>query len=151
MDRRLKYIWAIFLLTLLLSNTVFAKINKTFIGGNAVGGKDVVELYTSKKIVPGKPQYKTDYDGAEWLFSSEENLNKFKADPKKFAPAYGGYCAWAVANGYTADVSLNTATVIDGVLYLNYNGEISKNWMKEKDKFIDLADKNWPSLRQKDN
>ena len=69
---------------------------------NAAGGYDVTAYFSENKPVKGKKKFNTSYMGANWLFASQENLDLFLADPEKYAPQYGGYCAWAAAGGYTA-------------------------------------------------
>ena len=81
-------------------------------------------------------------------FSSEENLNLFLANPAKYAPQYGGYCAWAVAQGQTAKGDARRWAVVDGKLYLNYNKGIQKRWNKDRAGFIASGDENWPTVLQ---
>ena len=71
----------------------------------------------------------------------------FIADPEKYAPAYGGYCAWAVANNYTASIDPDAWSIKDGKLYLNYSKLVRARWALDKDGNIETADKNWPGLR----
>lgn len=115
-------------------------------GNAAASGYDVVAYFTAGKPVEGSKKYTFEYKGADWRFSSEENLEKFKADPEAYAPQYGGYCAWAVANGKTASSDPDQWTIHDGKLYLNYNSKIQKKWLKDKEGFIVKGDANWPSV-----
>ena len=32
-------------------------------------------------------------------FSSQKNLDMFKSDPEKYAPQFGGYCAYGMGDG----------------------------------------------------
>ena len=96
---------------------VFTEIIK----GVAVGGYDPVAYFTDGKPIAGKPEITLLHDGAIWRFANEANRDAFKAEPAKHAPQYGGYCAWAVANGYTAKGDPKAWTVAGGKLYLNYN------------------------------
>ncbi|MAZ50029.1 MAG: YHS domain protein [Halobacteriovoraceae bacterium] len=125
-----------------------ARTNKSSWSDKAVDGKDVVELYQTQDIIEGKGEFKYEYEGAYYEFRNQENLDLFKSNPKKYAPAYGGYCAWAVAQGYTADVDLRTATVVEGVLYLNYNSDIAAKWSENQAEFIRKADRNWPDINK---
>jgi len=84
--------------------------------------------------------------GAQWRFANQANLDAFKAEPEKYAPAYGGYCAWAVSQGNTAKGDPKQWTVHEGKLYLNYNAKILKQWRADKDGFIALADEQWPTV-----
>lgn len=137
------------LATLLVSANALAAADPiyTSLFSNAgAGGYDVVAYFTESKPVEGKDDYQTEYQGADWYFSSQENLDTFVADPEKYAPQYGGYCAWAVAEGglYKGDPSY--WTVLDGKLYLNYDAEVQTKWNKDQPGFISTANKNWPNI-----
>ena len=86
---------------------------------------------------------------ATFRFSSAANLAKFKASPAAYAPQYGGYCAWAVANGYTAKGDPKQWRIVNGKLYLNYNAEIQSRWVKDIPGFIRKGDANWPAVLEK--
>lgn len=86
------------------------------------------------------------YKGAKWYFSTAENLEKFKSNSDKFAPQYGGYCAWAVAQGNTAEGNPNHWTVYNDKLYLNYDETIQNKWLNKIEHFVSDADKNWPHV-----
>ena len=110
------------------------------------GGYDVVAYFDESAPVKGSSQFETEYNGAKWRFSSAENLAAFEADPAAYAPQYGGYCAWAVSQGYTAKGSPKNWSVVDGKLYLNYNDAVQADWQQDIPGFIALADQNWPSV-----
>lgn len=112
---------------------------------NAVGGYDVTTFYTG---VPqaGKAEYSFEHDGARWMFTTQTNRDKFAAAPDDFAPAYGGYCAWAMANHKLAKGNPKHWNVEDGRLYLNFNGRIKTRWEKDKPGFIAAANENWPAI-----
>lgn len=113
----------------------------------AVGGYDTVSLFEGDGVgIEGSADFTTTYQGAEWRFASAENLAKFEADPEQFAPAYGGHCAWAMANGNLAWGNPKNANVVGGVLYLNYNASIEKRWLKDPEGFIAKADDQWPEV-----
>jgi len=112
----------------------------------AVGGYDVVAYFTVGKPVKGQSQFKTTYKGAEWSFSNAENLAAFKASPTRYAPQYGGYCAWAAAQGYTASGNPQNWDIVGGKLYLNYDGTIQKRWRGNIQGFIRMANQNWPGI-----
>jgi hypothetical protein len=84
-----------------------------------------------------------------FLFSSDANRKLFAADPEKYAPQYGGHCAWAAANGYTAKGDPSAWKVVGGKLYLNYNSDIQKKGLATQDEFIRKGDDNWPGLAAK--
>ncbi|MCH4894852.1 YHS domain-containing protein [Sphingomonas sp. SFZ2018-12] len=115
----------------------------------AVSGYDPVAYFTAGKPVKGDAKFKTSYKGAEFRFASAENLAKFKANPAAYAPQYGGYCAWAVSQGYTASGDPKVWKVVNGKLYLNYNAEVGERWSKNIPGHIKAADGNWPKLLAK--
>jgi YHS domain-containing protein len=119
-----------------------AKINTTS-EGLAVRGYDAVAYFTVQNALKGNPQFEYAWNGAKWLFSSAENLEKFKADPAAYAPQFGGYCAYAVSHGHTADGDPLAWKVVDGRLYLNYSPEVKQMWEKEQGKFINDGETNW--------
>lgn len=112
----------------------------------AVDGYDTVAYFTEGKPVKGDKSFSTEYKGAEWRFASADNLAAFKAAPEQYAPQYGGYCAWAVSQNYTARGNPENWTIVDGKLYLNYNDEIQERWEMDIPGFIAAADKHWPSV-----
>lgn len=117
--------------------------------GYAADGADVVAYFSldaDARGVPGTEAFTTEWNGARWRFTSAENLAAFQADPSRFAPQYGGYCAWAVAQGYTAHGDIDAWHVENGRLYLNYNKRIRNRWRKDISGFIAQADANWPGL-----
>ena len=111
----------------------------------AVGGYDAVSFFKSKPV-EGNSEFSTEYNGAEWRFSSEANRDLFNANPEAFAPQYGGYCAWAVAGGKLAKGSPKHWSIEDGKLYLNYNRKIKNRWIDNKANFITQADGEWPEI-----
>lgn len=115
----------------------------------AVGGYDAVAYFEEDAAVKGSKDFSYNYEGASWRFSSAENLAKFKADPAAYAPQYGGYCAWAVSQGYTAPGNPQNWSVRDGKLYLNYNDKVQRDWLKDPEGFIAKADENWPAVLSK--
>lgn len=115
----------------------------------AVGGYDAVAYFTQGKPVKGSTNFSTTYKGAEFRFANAGDLAAFKANPDKYAPQYGGYCAWAVSQGYTASGDPLVWKVVGGKLYLNYNEEVGQRWSKNIPGFIAAADKNWPAVLDK--
>ena len=130
------------------SATAFAKdpVYTGALSALAVDGRDPVAYFTDGKPLKGDKKFSTEYNGAEWRFSSAENLEAFKAAPEKYAPQYGGYCAWAVSQNYTARGNPENWKIVDGKLYLNYNDEIQKRWEADIPGFIAAADQNWPGV-----
>ena len=112
----------------------------------AVGGYDAVAYFKAGRPVQGAAQFSTEYKGATWRFASKENLDAFRANPTAFAPQYGGYCSWAVAQGYTASGDPQVWKIVNGKLYLNYDNSVQAKWEKDIPGFITKADKNWPAV-----
>jgi YHS domain-containing protein len=114
--------------------------------GTAVGGYDPVAYFTQGRAVEGSPAIVFRYRGAQWRFSSEANRAAFEADPQRYAPAFGGYCAWAVAQGSLARGNPANWDIIDGTLYLNYDDSVQTRWRTDISGFIKKARNNWPDL-----
>jgi hypothetical protein len=75
-----------------------------------------------------------------------DTVSYFEANPERYLPAYGGYCAWAVAQGYLAKGDPQHWAIRDGRLYLNYNESVQDRWLKDTEGFIRQADANWPKI-----
>ena len=116
------------------------------VAGTAVGGYDPVAYFTKGKPVRGSSAHTLRHQGVKWKFSSAENLAAFKANPGKYAPAFGGYCAWAVSQGYTAKGDPRAWKIVGGKLYLNYNRSIQKRWEKKQSAHIRAGNANWPKV-----
>ena len=114
---------------------------------NAVSGYDTVAYHTERKPVKGSKRYQTEYMGAVWRFSSQEHLDAFTAEPEKYAPQYGGYCAYAMAQGETASSDPEAWSMVDGKLYLNYSKKVRTRWLQDTAGYIKAADAKWPKLR----
>ena len=112
----------------------------------AAGGYEVVAYFNDGAPAKGVAEFSTEYSGATWRFATADNLAAFKADPAAYAPQYGGYCAWAISQGYTAPGSPKHWTIRNGKLYLNYNAKVQKDWLADPDGFIVKADANWPGV-----
>ncbi|MDH3412109.1 MAG: YHS domain protein, partial [Gammaproteobacteria bacterium] len=105
--------------------------------------------FTEKRPVKGDPGITHSWNGATWYFSKEENRAVFVSAPEKYAPAYGGYCAYAVANGYTATTDPEAWSVVNGRLYLNFSQGVKQRWEKNISGYIKKADVNWPEVLKK--
>lgn len=112
----------------------------------AVQGYDPVAYFTAGKPVKGAKEFSTKYMGATFRFASAANRDAFIANPAGYAPQYGGYCAWAVSQGYTAKGDARNWKIVDGKLYLNYNTSIQKKWEGDIPGFVSAANTNWPGL-----
>lgn len=148
----MKKILSILQIITLMSFALFQSANAadavytSYFSDKAAGGYDVVAYFTEKKPVEGRNKYKLEYNGADWYFSSEENLALFTNNPEKYAPQYGGYCAWAMAENETAPGKPVFWTVYNDKLYLNYDKSVQDKWVANKDGFIKQADLNWSKL-----
>ncbi|MEQ8482327.1 MAG: YHS domain-containing (seleno)protein [Hoeflea sp.] len=111
--------------------------------GVAIEGHDPVAYFTMNEPVPGDPAITATHEGAVYRFSSEQNRTLFEADPAKYAPQYGGYCAYGAAKGYKAPVEVDKFSIVDGKLYLNYNGQVQGTWIKDTAGYIEKADAWW--------
>jgi YHS domain-containing protein len=122
----------------------------TTLFGIAIKGYDPVAYFTGGKPLKGDSKFAYDWNGAKWHFASAAHRETFKAAPEKYAPQFGGYCAWAVSQNYTANVDPENAwKLIDGKLYLNYSRDVQKKWETDVPGNIAKADQNWPKLLKK--
>lgn len=114
--------------------------------GLTMKGYDVVAYFTDGRPVEGSPAFTTSWRGATWRFASAANRNAFVAAPEKYAPQFGGYCAWAVSRNYTADIDPASWLIVDGRLVVNYSPGVQKQFLKDRDGNLAKADANWPAL-----
>ncbi|NNC99250.1 MAG: YHS domain-containing protein [Gammaproteobacteria bacterium] len=139
----------LFIVIALFAGTPVLAVDPTYtslFSSHAIKGYDTVAYFREGKPVKGEEQFSTKYNQATWLFASQENLDLFLGEPEKYAPQYGGYCAYAVARNTTASIEPELFTIVDGKLYLNYSKKINTKWLADKARFIGEADKNWPGL-----
>ncbi|MBI2297067.1 MAG: YHS domain-containing protein [Betaproteobacteria bacterium] len=133
-----------------LSQAAFAQKPQIFSDRHgAIRGYDAVAYFTQGAPVKGSEKFSHQWRGATWYFASAENRDKFAAGPEQYAPHYGGYCAYAVAQGYTAEIDPAAWSVVEGKLYLNYNLSIRERWRKDIPGYIRKADANWPAVLQR--
>lgn len=114
--------------------------------GVGAGGHDPVAYFTEARSLPGDASISATHQGIAYRFASEANRQAFIAAPERYLPQYGGYCAWAVANGYTAKGDPDAWTVVDGKLYLNYSRSIRSRWERDVPGNIVKGDANWPKV-----
>lgn len=114
--------------------------------GAAIRGYDPVAYFKELGPVKGSPDYKAEHKGSTFYFASEANLMMFQAEPDRYAPQYGGYCAYGTASGYKASTDPAAFTIVDGRLYLNYSLDVQKQWRVDARGFIIEADKKWPDV-----
>lgn len=123
-----------------------AEIYTGLLSATAVGGYDPVAYFRDSKPVPGRSDITWKWRGASWRFASAENREAFKQKPESYAPAYGGYCAWAVSQGYTAKGDPKHWKIVSGRLYLNYDAGVQATWEKDIPGNISKGNGNWPAV-----
>ncbi len=121
-------------------------VNETFFG-TAIDGYDPVAYHVDGRPVEGSSDITLEWMDANWRFASAENRDLFAGDPQKYAPAYGGYCAYGVSQGVKVDFDPEAWRIVDGTLYLNITKDVQKRWEMDIDTYIALADKKWPELK----
>ncbi len=112
----------------------------------AIRGYDPVAYFTDGGPVPGDPQHHHEWNGVMWHFSSRENLEAFQADPQRYAPQFGGFCAFGMSRGYKVGTDPEAFTIHEGKLYLNYSLPVRATWLKDTDAYVEKADSNWTRL-----
>ena len=112
----------------------------------AARGYDVTAYFLRGKPVRGSASHQLQYKGATWRFASADNLHRFKTDPAAFEPQFGGYCAWAVSQGYIAPGDPEQWKVVDGKLYLNFNARAKEIWEADQADAIKRGHANWPGV-----
>lgn len=117
--------------------------------GTAIRGYDPVAFFTEARPVEGSRQFTHKWKGATWRFASAQNRDAFAAAPDRYAPQYGGYCAYGVANGYTVSTVPEAWSVVGGRLYLNYSLGVRADWLKDIPGHIRKADANWPKALER--
>jgi hypothetical protein len=118
-------------------------------GDVALSGYDPVAYFTESRAVKGRVDFETTWNGARWRFVSHENRDRFVKDPLRYAPQFGGYCAYAVSKGYTASADALAWSVVNGKLYVNYSMSVRQEWEKDRDARIASAEANWPGVVEK--
>ena len=149
---RVSTLATVFLSFLIIASNAIADENDyVFTGkvGIAIRAYDPVSYHLDQLPVKGSSEFSTEWKGAVWHFASAENRDLFKADPERWAPRYGGYCAYAVANDALASTDPRAWTVYKDRLYLNYSLRVRKKWTKDILGYIEIADRNWPDVLSK--
>lgn len=145
-----RILWAFLSLFVMMSvGQAYAAKDEIYTAWNsdlAVKGYDSVAYHAAGEPIKGKKAFQTQWKGKSWRFVSAANLELFKASPEKYAPKYGGYCAWAVSKGYTAKGDPKAWKIVEGQLYLNFNKSIQKKWEKDIPGHIKRGDENWPEV-----
>jgi len=116
------------------------------INNNAVSGYDPVAYFTVGRPVKGDPKYTLTHKGTNWLFSSQKNLDLFKANPDKYSPQFGGHCAYNASKGIAIRSNPLNFNIVDDKLYLNYDQYTQSLWYKNQSELIDRGKENWPTV-----
>jgi YHS domain-containing protein len=112
----------------------------------ALSGYDAVSYFTGEAPVKGSGDFRVRYQGYDYQFATAESVAIFQSEPAKYAPQYGGYCAWAIgANDALAPGDPEVYKIVDGKLYLNFSEDVAKKWQVDIPGFIEKADKNYPT------
>ena len=112
----------------------------------ALDGYDPVAYFKIGKATKGSAEHAVMWNGATWHFSSAQHKAAFEASPKSYAPQFGGYCAWAVSEGYRAKGDPNHWNIVGGKLYVNYNAIVQRKWEMDVPGHITKGEKNWPAV-----
>ena len=115
--------------------------------GTAIRGYDPVAYFTDQKPVKGDSKFAFTQDSVTWLFANQQHLDTFRADPAKYTPQYGGYCAYGTSEGHKAPTQPDAWTVVNDKLYLNYNTKVKTEWDKNRDERIEKANKEWAVIK----
>jgi YHS domain-containing protein len=136
------------LFCLIILSSAIAQSGEVFTTeAGAISGYDPIAYFKEGKAIKGKKEFSTMWNGAHWLFSSEQNLETFKSTPEKYAPQYGGYCAYGASEGHKSPTQPDAFTIVNDKLYLNYNKNVKIEWSKNQKERIQTADQNWPKLK----
>lgn len=114
-----------------------------------VGGYDPVAYFTDGKPVKGSGYHVAEFEGVTYAFANKAHKKTFEANPEKYIPAYGGYCAYGVAVGKKFVADPEVWKVVNGTLYLNLDRKIQQTWEKDVPGYIKKADKNWTEIKDK--
>lgn len=145
----------LFLLVLLIAGTATAQagnvkyFNNVDKNGVILDGYDAVAFFTDNKPVKGDAAFTFLYEDAVYYFASQQNLELFKANPEKYKPQFGGWCAYAVSLGRVAPIDVNTFSIVNGRLVVQHNQRAVNGWNKDVQGNLTLADKYWPKVSDK--
>jgi secreted protein with Ig-like and vWFA domain len=114
----------------------------------ALKGYDPVAYFEQGKPIAGNSNFTHKWANVTWRFSTAGNRDLFAKSPEKYAPQYGGFCAWAVSQGYTAPIDPNAWRIVEGKLYLNADQRIHRRWERDIPGHIQRANRNWPGIAE---
>ncbi|PPD16253.1 MAG: YHS domain protein [Methylobacterium sp.] len=119
--------------------------NRTY--GLALRGFDPVGYFTENRAVKGLPNITAQHDGSIYEFANEANRATFLANPTKYVPQFGGFCAWAASQGYKADVDPHAFAINDGKLYVNFSDVFRDKFQADAKGNVAKGEANWPKVR----
>ncbi|HSF94106.1 MAG TPA: YHS domain-containing (seleno)protein [Thermohalobaculum sp.] len=114
--------------------------------GHAIKGYDAVAYFTEGAPREGRAEFSYEWMDATWLFASAAHRDAFAADPERYAPQFGGYCAYAVAKGNPAPADPNIWAIVDDKLYLNLSPGVQEKWEADRQALIVAAREKWPGM-----
>ena len=118
--------------------------------GVALAGYDPVAFFTDSAAVRGDSTHRASYGGATYWFASEAHRALFTADPARYVPQFGGYCAYGASRGYAAKVEIETWQIIDGRLTLNYDKSVQRTFNQDVAGYLRKANQNWPAIVERE-
>jgi YHS domain-containing protein len=134
---------------LLLASSLRASVKPYLVDGVALQDYDAVSYFIDGKATKGSSAFSYKDEDATYLFSSAEHLKLFKADPKKYEPAYGGWCAYAMSKGNLVEVNPERFKILKGKLLLFYDAywnNTLKTWNADESELFPLAEASWKRL-----
>jgi len=141
------YIKAACFLILISATFVFASTINKDVHGVAIKGYDPVAYFTDQNPTMGESTFQYKWQDATWYFTSEDHKRLFVSNPEKYAPEFGGYCAYGVSKGSKADIDPTAWSIVDNKLYLNFNESVQAIWKKNSVEYIRVANQNWPKIK----
>lgn len=114
--------------------------------GVILAGHDAVAYFTKNKAVEGSAKYTAIYNDAIYRFSSAKNRDLFKSNPEKYAPQYGGFCAYGMTFGKKFEIDGKAFEIVNGKLFVNKNLSVYESWRKDIPTHITQANEQWPSV-----
>ena len=135
---------AVLLMTQIVTAGVDTETDKNDV---ILAGHDAVAYQTENQAVLGSADYTAVYNGAIYRFASANNRDLFNKNPEKYAPMYGGYCAYGMTFGKKFDVDGKAFKIVNGKLYVNKNLDVYNTWKKDIPGNIKKADAEWPKVK----
>ena len=117
--------------------------------GLGIQGYDPVAFFTVNQPILGDEKFHSTYHGVTYRFASAEHLQMFQANPAKYEPQFGGYCAYGVAKGALAPVKIDAFQIVDSRLLMQHKPEVRDIFSNNSERNLAAADKNWPNLKGK--